>query len=691
MVAYGVERPEGAVVPVEAAQERLSDGEAAQVHAARHDGGVGGVAVGEVCLPPEVVEGGGRSVRVLDVRHGTGRRCAPFPAVHDVTAGEYDAAEGREGGALDAGACEVPAGAAREVRHGVAVLGEEVRLAHVPRSGVVGGRIEDAGEEHQHVGTVPGLVLRAVQLHLRQPVGEGVVRVVVVVRVDGTLHREGLGLARVVPEFYGHRLEARQLEEPLPGAPVEDACRLAEKVVRLGHLRRLLEGHAVREDGRAGVKFVAGVDALRAVSLAVVLRVLLRELALAAVAHLIPALVREDRVGDYLLAAVDAPGEVEDARAVRVEGGAGYDAHLVAGAVPHENEAEVLGEVREVAHGRLAGAEDVVHAVGAGAVLGGNHAERPPCVRVVGVGGVEERGVQRHLIASVVAGIADGGDESLDGHDGPLEIPAEVRHFPLRVRVGEADEGAVEAGLVCPFVGPLVVLVHACGYVRPRLVVHEGVAGVEVGRETVVARREVDDVPEGLELRLASSEEGPGVLHGVGTWEHAEVRDVIAVHVAPDEVGQRPGRAVVLAGEGVEERAEAAVERHRVGVPAVVRVHRVEAAVAGFQDGAVAVVEHERRLARGVELGAVIADAEKGAAVQAEGRAEHAVVPARSGERDLVAGGVDDGGGVGHLLARPVVENPGIVGEVHHLPGDVELHVAFHRRTMSWAVSTLTA
>ena len=148
------------------------------------------------------------------------------------------------------------------------------------------------------------------KLHLRQPVGEGVVRVVVVVRVDGTLHREGLGLAVLVPEFYGHALEARQLEEPLPGVPVEDACRLAEKVVRLGHLRRLLEGHAVREDGRAGVKFVSGVDALRAVSLAVVLRVLLRELALAAVSELVPALVREDRVGDYLLTAVYASGEV---------------------------------------------------------------------------------------------------------------------------------------------------------------------------------------------------------------------------------------------------------------------------------------------------------------------------------------------------------------------------------------------
>ena len=60
-------------------------------------------------------------------------------------------------------------------------------------------------------------------------------------------------------------------------------------------------------------------------------------------------------------------------------------------------------------------------------------------------------------------------------------------------------------------------------------------------------------------------------------------------------------------------------------------------------------------------------------------------------ELHLVAGGVLQGGGVGHILADPVVENPRIVAEVHALPGDVELDLASHRRMMFCASSQVTA
>ena len=691
VVADGVERPQGVVVPIEAPQQRLTDRKAPEVHPRLQDARVSRKAVGEVCLPVEVVDGDGSACGRLQIRHGAHRGIPPLPRLVDVPAYDGHAAEGRQGADVDAAAREVPAGAARERLHAAAVLGQPVILVYVPRAGRVDRRVLHAVEEHQHVGAVETLVVGIVQLELREPVRAGVVGVIPVGRVEVALHGERLGLALVRPHLERHRLPFRKLEEPLPGATVQHALGGGEHPVGLGHLGGVLEREAVRQDLRPCVELVAGVDALGAVAASVVHAVLVRELTLAAVAHLIPARVREDRVLRDRLAAVDALGQVYHlVRVLAVEGGAGDDAHGPPTVVPEEQQSKHLCEADKVVHRGLARREDVVQARLRVAVLGRYHGQGPPCGAVVGVVVGEEGVVEGDGEPAVVARVADGGDERLDGDHRTLEVPAQVAHLPFRVRVAEVHQRAVQSGLVAVLVAALAVLVHAYRHIRP-LVVHEGVRGIEIVREAVVGRGEVDDVPEGVGGAVLR-QVVPCVLDGVGCDRRdAEVSDVVSVAVRVDEVAQGARRAVVLVCQGIEEAAEAAVEGDGVGVAAVVGVHRVEAAVAGLQDGAVRIEQRERRLACRVELRAVVADAENRPAVQAERSAEHAVVPARSGELHLVAGGVLQGGGVGHILADPVVENPRIVAEVHALPGDVELDLASHRRMMFCASSQVTA
>ena len=637
MVAYGVERPEGAVVPIETPQERLTDGKAAEVRHARQDARVGRVTVREVAFPPAVVDRRRLAGRIADIGDGTHGRRTPFVGLGDVAAGEPHAAEGREGGVGYAGTAEIPAGTAREVRHGAVVAGEVVRLGDILREDRRGLH---AGEIEQDVGAVYGLTLGGVQLRLRQPVesgragdvrGDGRELIAEPVKEkDGSVH----GCVGVVPQL-GRHLFVLRGDEDVFRTPCVDAREGGrEQEAGFVHLGRVLEYYAGRDDLRLRVKFVAGVDALHAVPFAVVGLELLHELALAAVSELIPALVREDGVLADLLPAVDAPGHIQDVGAVGVEGGAGDDADLVAGAVPHEHEAVDLRIADEVVHRRLARLQDVGDAVGVvHAVRGGDHGERPPGGGVCGVVVVEEGRVQIHGVPAVVARVADGGDERLDGHGGALEIPAEVRHLPFRMRVLKGEQTAIQSRLV----GVLrAALGDGRGDVVIGRIVGKGVGGVELVRDAVVAGREVHAVPPAFHRGRLTREVGPGVLHGLRSGEDPEVRHVLAVHVAPDEVRQGAGRAVVLRCQGVEVAAEAAVERHGVGVAAAVGVHLVQAAIAGLQDGAVGVVEHERRLARRVEEGAVVADAEKGPAVKAEGRAEHGVVPARSGDAYLV-------------------------------------------------------
>ena len=339
--------------------------------------------------------------------------------------------------------------------------------------------------------------------------------------------------------------------------------------------------------------------------------------------------------------------------------------------VPDEQQAEVLAVADEIVHRSLGRLQDVLDAVIVCAVLAGDHRQRPPRGSIRRVVVVEESIVQLDVIAAVVARIAAGGDERLDGYDGPLEVPAQVAQLPLRVGIAERDEGAVEARLVCILISALAVLVHTDRHIDVCVIVHQGVGGVEVIREAVVGRCEVDNVPEGLELRSAAAQHRPGVLHAVRTGEHREGGDIIPVHIGIDEIRQRPRRAVLLAGEGVEVTAEAAVERDGVGVAPAVGVHRIEPAVAGLQDAAVVVVEDERRLACRVEVRTVIAAAEQGAAVQAEDGAEKRVIPAGAGEVDLLAGRVHHGRRVAEVLACPVVENERVIAEVHLSPGDV--------------------
>ena len=687
VVADGVERPEGTVIPAEAAQERLADGKAAQVRHARQDARVGRVAVGEVRLPPLAEDAVVLPGRHGDAGDGTHGRHSPFVAVDDEAVGEDHAAEGREAGDRVSRAGEVPAGRARERLHRAAVVGEVVRLAG---AALDDGRGYEAGEVEQDVRAVEGLAVGVVQLELGEPVEAG---------GGGGVRNDGRGIAgRVARHGYleGRPAVPQLLHDGLirgggqSDARVADVRQRGEEAVALLHLGGIREGEAVRQDLHAHVELIAGIDALDGVAAPVVAAVLVREGTLAAVAQLVEPAVGEDGVLADLLRAVDAGGHVDDVRVGAVEGGAGDYLHGLRRAVAEEHKAVDLAVVDEVAHRGLGGREQVRKAGAGVAVLRSDERQRPPRVVVRGIVGSEERGVQRDGVAAVVARVADRGEERPDAHHGPLEIPAQVAHLPLGVRVRERQQGAGRARLVG--VDYRIVIGVGDGFVDVLIggMAGEAVLGVEVLRDAVVARRKVHDVPPLVRGR-PSGEVVPRVLHGVGCDRHdVEVRHILPVDVLPDHPLEGALRAVLGGVQRVEERAETAEEGDGVGVDAVVGVHRVEAAVAGLQDGAVVAVDDEGRLARRVELRAVVADAEDGAAVQAEGRAEDGVVPAGAGELYLVAGGVDHRRGVGRVLAGPVVEDERIVAEVHRAPGDIELRAPSHRLTLSAASATPT-